>query len=302
MLILYVDIIFLVVNMSEINTYTIYENINLNLADHAHYEFSKVSGSFVPMHWHDAVEIIYVLEGNLTVKMELISYELSAGDCIIINPDQVHSTISIDGNTSLLLQIPHKELRQICPGTVNKRFICDPFTKARRQMDSLDSLKKLILQIQDSFSLESEFSSLLQASLLLKIVFELYSNFAHSVTATDVNKSEKNRNRLEMIFDYTKNHYNEQIALEDVANLLHFQVNYFCRFFKQNTGMTYLNYLNDYRLSKIYHDLVVTDLPLSQLLEIHGFTNYKVFSRLFKERFQTTPKKIHKDSNMGQTE
>ena len=281
--------------MPEYTDKTVYENINLNLADHAHYEYSVVSGSFVPMHWHDAVEIIYVLKGQLTIKMELISYDLTAGDCIIINPDQVHSTISIGGNTSLLLQIPHKDLAQLCPATINKRFICDPHSKAKRQTQNMARLKSLMEQIPGTMDGNDDYSSLLQASILLEIIYVLYASFAHSVTAADINKSEKNRNKLETIFEYTKNHYNEQIALEDVADLLHFQVNYFCRFFKQNTGMTYLNYLNEYRLSKIYHDLIVTDLPLSQLLEIHGFTNYKVFSRLFKERFQTTPKKLNKN-------
>ena len=77
-----------------------------------------------------------------------------------------------------------------------------------------------------------------------------------------------------------------------MARELHLQVNYFCHFFKKNTGMTYLNYLNEYRLAKVYHDLIVTDIPLKHLLERHGFTNYKKFRQSFHEKFQTTPRVV----------
>ena len=56
--------------------------------------------------------------------------------------------------------------------------------------------------------------------------------------------------------------------------------------------MTYLQYLNEYRLAKVYHDLIVTDIPLKHLLERHGFTNYKRFRELFYEKFQTTPSAV----------
>ncbi len=54
-------------------------------------------------------------------------------------------------------------------------------------------------------------------------------------------------------------------------------------------GKTYLEYLNEIRLSHIYKDLMQTDLPLKTILENNGFTNYKLFRQLFYENFHTTP-------------
>ena len=53
-------------------------------------------------------------------------------------------------------------------------------------------------------------------------------------------------------------------------------------------GVTYFQYLNEIRLSHIYRDLTSTDLPLKVLLEKHGFTNYKLFRKMFYEQFATT--------------
>ena len=60
-------------------------------------------------------------------------------------------------------------------------------------------------------------------------------------------------------------------------------------------GCTYLEYINEIRLSHIYQDLTSTDYPLYQLLEIHGFKNYRVFRRMFHEHFHTTPGALRKE-------
>ena len=82
-----------------------YETIEFNLSSHgqAHFEVSKVSHSYVPLHWHESVEIISVLDGELSVTADQHQYQLRAGNCIILNPFVLHSTVSVNGNTALLL-------------------------------------------------------------------------------------------------------------------------------------------------------------------------------------------------------
>lgn len=59
-------------------------------------------------------------------------------------------------------------------------------------------------------------------------------------------------------------------------------------------GITFLEYQNEYRLSFIYRDLITTKDPVHVILERHGFTNYKLFRRMFLEHFGDTPTKIRK--------
>ena len=63
-----------------------YENLQLNIAGHAHYEYAEVARSYVPMHWHGALELIYILSGELTVETEQRRWQLHAGQCICISP------------------------------------------------------------------------------------------------------------------------------------------------------------------------------------------------------------------------
>ena len=72
------------------------------------------------------------------------------------------------------------------------------------------------------------------------------------------------------------------------------QPGYFCRFFKKCMGVTFLEYQNELRLSYIYRDLITTEDSVRDILERHGFTNYKLFRRMFEEHFKDTPSGIRK--------
>lgn len=60
-------------------------------------------------------------------------------------------------------------------------------------------------------------------------------------------------------------------------------------------GITFLEYQNEYRLSFIYKDLINTKAPVHVILERHGFTNYKLFRRMFQEHFGCTPTKVREN-------
>ena len=45
---------------------------------------------------------------------------------------------------------------------------------------------------------------------------------------------------LASVIDWTEAHYAQKISLEDAAKVVHLSKNYFCRYFRKKTGMTYL--------------------------------------------------------------
>lgn len=64
------------------------------------------NGSYIPSHWHRAIEIIYIQTGALTVTVESHAQKLTAGQCILINSNVVHSTQCTIPNTAIVFQIP----------------------------------------------------------------------------------------------------------------------------------------------------------------------------------------------------
>ena len=61
------------------------------------------------------------------------------------------------------------------------------------------------------------------------------------------------------------------------------------RRFKEETGQTFIHFLNDYRLSSASYRLAETDASISEIADASGFNNFSYFIRLFRQKFGTTP-------------
>ena len=123
-------------------------------------------------------------------------------------------------------------------------------------------------------------------SLLYDLLYHLYVNFGRRNNRAIPATVREEEDRLKKVLDYTKRHYREPISLKEISGVIHLQPEYFCRYFKRCMGMTYLEYLNEVRLSGIYEDLIHTDWPLYKILKLHGFKNYKLFRKLFYRPFR----------------
>lgn len=83
-----------------------HEIIDVPVDTNVKFRTSTDPGSYIPMHWHRAVEIIYMQEGSLDVTIESENFTIQKGDCIVINGNVLHSTKCTSPNTAILLQIP----------------------------------------------------------------------------------------------------------------------------------------------------------------------------------------------------
>ena len=108
----------------------LYEIIELNLTvrGSVHFESFQDSRRYVAPHWHDAIEIISVTHGNLMVNIDQKEFHLEGGDCIILPPYSIHSTLSTSGNSALLLQIPVDAFSECLESEEKRTIICDPFS------------------------------------------------------------------------------------------------------------------------------------------------------------------------------
>ncbi len=56
-----------------------------------------------PIHWHNAMEVIYVLEGSIKITIETESHRVNKQEIGIINPEEAHSIKSITNNNKVLI-------------------------------------------------------------------------------------------------------------------------------------------------------------------------------------------------------
>ncbi len=254
-----------------------HEVIKIDSDVHMRYAYQYDRGCYVPKHWHNSMEVIYVIDGEMIIGLPDVTYKVKANEFLIIDPKTVHSVCTLNENHNLLLQIPFEFLVQYIPTIESIRFqglySGNPMV-SKEGVECLRSLFEKMAKIRK----EKEDNNVLQFySLLFEMLHCLMTYFKTEMTAGELRATEKYIERLSLITEYVENHFKDPISYIDGANALNLNPEYFSRFFKRYMGMTFLEYVNSIRVIHIYQDLVNTDLPIQELTERYGFTNYKLF-------------------------
>lgn len=282
-------------------TPTNYELIPLNDRTSVRFFTSEDPGSYIAPHWHDALEIIYILQGSLKITTGGTTREIKDGQCIMIAPNQIHSTLCTSPNRAIVFQIPESFMEKFIPGCQNLYFsLTDPAESPVLQ-SKVEFFKETLQKMQLLVDLQPDGAVLRFNSLLFEVLFQLYHNFCTETVPEKAARHSKNLERLKPVLDYIEEHYSRPISLEEIAAVAILQPKYFCRFFKKCMGVTFLEYQNELRLSGIYKDITATEDKISDILDRHGFTNYKLFRRMFYDRFHATPTELRRRKSFDAT-
>ncbi|WP_314059681.1 AraC family transcriptional regulator [uncultured Vagococcus sp.] len=98
----------------------------------------------------------------------------------------------------------------------------------------------------------------------------------------------QNETILPMI-QYIHSNYQQELNLNSLADFMHLNKNYICQLFKKEVGMTYITYLNQYRVEQSKLLLRNSDKQLAEISEKVGYTDPTYFSRIFKKITDISP-------------
>lgn len=95
--------------------------------------------------------------------------------------------------------------------------------------------------------------------------------------------------RIQTAIDHINANYERVIPLREMAAVCHFSPNAFCRWFKQQMGMTFVDYLNKVRLTQVCQLLLSTDYAIGQIALRTGFETISTLNRLFQQKLGMSP-------------
>ena len=90
--------------------------------------------------------------------------------------------------------------------------------------------------------------------------------------------------------EYITINYNHKITLAQISAYTYLSSEYFCRLFKEETGMNFSEYLMNYRLRRARNLLKSTDLDVNNIANLVGYENQSYFSKLYKKKYSISPK------------
>lgn len=102
---------------------------------------------------------------------------------------------------------------------------------------------------------------------------------------------------IQLAIEYIQEHFNEALSLEQVAEKVNFNAEYFSRIFKDEMGCTYSIYLTGIRLKKAAQLLIYTNEKVKKIGESVGYPNVSYFSTVFKKNYGINPHEFREKKN-----
>lgn len=249
----------------------------------------------VPPHWHQETEFIYIKKGRGIISLDLKEYEVTAGDIVFVVPGRLHS-ISQLGNESMEYENIIFDSSMILSGKADQSFskfigpileqkidVPSMFTEGEKTYqlvrNCLDNNDEICMTFPEGYQLG------IKSSLYL-LFFNLVKNYE---TRAASHEDDKNMEKLKSVIKHVELHYDEQMTIEEMAKLCGFSESHFMRFFKDTMGMSFVNFLNDYRMTIAARMLLQSEDTILTISQQVGFENLSHFNRCFKKKYEITP-------------
>ncbi len=242
-------------------------------------------------HIHTVIEMILLLSGTKQIYINNEKILLNAGDIIFINSNIPHKTETPIGSSCVLLQ----------------------FNTSSKNSDNsnyfwLENIIGITNTTHTVFGKDTEINFLL-TDCIQKIRYEnskkeksydyFIKSYIYEVTAilyrngilADYTEWQHRVSPLTEVLKYIERHYNEHISLSEISNVLNFHKSYFCKFFKNILGISFVEYLNLVRLNKAKKLMAETQKNITEISYEVGFSSVSYFIKTFKKYNYCSPNK-----------
>ncbi len=250
--------------------------------------------AYTPPHWHKAVELLLFVKGKVTCNFENSTLHAKPGDLYIINSHEVHATRVARHAVYLCVHILPSQMCKFVPNfdQLSFSFAFDPEDQLKAM-----AYEQLRIHMREIFRQTEETQiayRLEQQARLFAVTALLVKHFSQPLAMEETTLRRSDMTRLEPVLDYIQLHHAEELPLDEAANAMGLNKEYFCRLFKKNMGVSYLQYVYQVRTTAFCRELETSDDPIGEIAERHGFRDPKMLNQYFREIYGCTPSEKRK--------
>ncbi len=258
---------------------------------------SHESYEMIP-HWHRECEIIHVLQGELSVKLNNNIYTLLTGDTVYVNSETIHSAIPNDCEYECIVFSAESFISfsndnlSLLPGFPLPSIVINEFLPRKHE-----GIKNAVRELFENLYDEGEVKG--KRFFVTASIYNLYGEIIKSGLYSFYDRAnslnnEKNVIILKKVLRFIHNEYENKLTLEDLARVAQMSPKYFCAFFKEMTRQTPFEYINSYRTDAASKLLLATDKSITDIAFSCGFNDLSYFIKTFKYYKGITPKAYRK--------
>jgi len=284
--------------------------IPVEIDNSIHFQEDRLPYFYRHLHRHMETQIAWVVNGEGTLVIGNNMLPFRSGDMFVIGANQPHLFKSdpsyfIPGNRRQIHSLniffnPNGFISHLLafPEMLSiKRFVNSSSFGLKASEKDAAKLAEHFLKIRNTsagFRL-AYFIEFLQLMANIKKWKRLSTgSFEYSITDTE-------GLRMNDIYQYTMDHFTEDISLAQIAAVAYLTPQSFCRYFKKHTNKTYVNFLNEVRINDACKKFMELNFEsIGNVAYQAGFNSVVSFNRVFKGITEKTPKEFikayHKDN------
>lgn len=242
-------------------------------------------------HFHKSVELMLVLSGEMDVNIEHTYLNLGASDMVIINPNSPHEITASGGVCTFLCM-------QFQPEAYQANFPAMLFDGHRPKNylpeEEYERIKKLLMDMALKYFSSEELYEIYCIAAANQILYTLLSNMPHHVLSQKNSRKELMSARLLRLVDYVEQNYMHRPSLADFAKAENRSLSYISRFVKNALNQSFQSYVNTVRFYAACRLIADGKMSMLDICYEVGFSDYRYFSKVFKERTGLTPSQYQK--------
>lgn len=261
----------------------------------------ETPGIILNSHWHEQIQFFYFTSGNAVIRCNSETFEVNANDFIIINSKELHYIENISGNLTLyLIKIDLTFIYSNKADSIQAQFLT-PLSQNLISFENLVRNDESLLMcvnriIHEYFTKEIGFELAIKSQVYDLIVILLRGYIKKIYNENELQSKLFLLQRFKNVINYMESCFTEKIDLEKLSKMAGFSKGHFCRLFKQITGLSAIDYINNLRINKASDLLKNSDLNITEIAVSCGFSDSNYFSRIFKNNKKISPMQMKKQS------
>lgn len=240
-------------------------------------------------HTHSYTELFYIVGGDGQFQINEKLFPVHSHQLVVVNPNIIHTEVSYEAHPLEYIVLGIEGVELTIPNSDEARYCIYSFPENN---DVLTCMQKVLQEMQ---ACKPKYQTACLAYMDI-ILVHLMRNASVSVTQTS-SRFPANR-QCAAVRQYIDQHYKESLTLDMLAEKVSINKYYMAHAFKREYGVSPINYLITCRIREGKQLLAETDLSLSQIATVLGFSSSSYFSQSFRKAEGISPTEYRKTNQV----
>ena len=238
-------------------------------------------------HTHNHTELFFIVSGKGQFLIQDQAFPVGVNNLVIINPNVLHTEASLNAQPLEYIVLGIGGIELATNENSNGQFcILDHFESVEISSCLRNILREMELK-------NTGYEDICQAYMDILII-RLMRNTA--MTVQTAHKVISGNRQCAAVKRYIDLHFKEPLSLEQLSNEAHMNKYYLSHAFKREYGVSPINYMIARRIDESKYLLAETDLSMSQIAQLLGFSSLSYFSQVFRKAHGASPMEFRQSS------